>query len=90
MAVDHRKQRIAMKTRFIMTCMVTATLMLGACSNMNNTQQRALSGAAIGAGAGVAGTALTGGCISCGAVVGGVVGTGAGLVYDQVEKNRGN
>lgn len=63
-----------------------ASLSLGACSNMNTTQQRALSGAAIGAGAGAVGTAVTGGCISCGAVVGAAVGTGAGLVYDQMNK----
>jgi hypothetical protein len=56
---------------------------------MNNTQQRALSGGAIGAGTGAAVTAISGGCVTCGAVVGGAVGTGAGLVYDQMEKNKG-
>ena len=72
-----------------MLALTVAALSLGACSNMNNTQQRALSGAAIGAGAGAVGTAVTGGCVTCGAVVGGVVGTGAGLVYDNMEKNKG-
>lgn len=67
---------------------VVATMGVTACSGLNTTEQRALSGGAIGAGAGVVGTAVTGGCISCGAVVGGVVGTGAGLVYDHVEKNK--
>lgn len=72
--------------RTYLSAALLAALALGACSNMNNTQQRALSGAAIGAGTGVAATALTGGCVTCGAVVGGVVGTGAGLVYDNMQK----
>jgi hypothetical protein len=75
-----------MKTAFMMMATVAA-LSLGACTNMNNTQQRALSGAAIGAGAGAVGTAVTGGCVSCGAVVGGAVGAGAGLVYDEMQKH---
>jgi osmotically inducible lipoprotein OsmB len=58
-------------------------LCLSACSNMNSTQQRTLSGAAIGAGVGTAATLVTGGCITCGAVVGGAVGAGAGYVYDK-------
>lgn len=79
--------KIASKN-IVMALAVTAALGLGACSNMNNTQQRALSGAAIGAGAGAVGTAVTGGCVTCGAVVGGAVGTGAGLVYDHLERNK--
>lgn len=69
-----------------LTVALLAAVSLGACSNMNNTQQRALSGAAIGAGTGAAATAITGGCVTCGAVIGGVVGTGAGLVYDNMQK----
>ena len=42
-------------------------LALGGCEGMNNTQQRTLSGGAIGAGVGAVGTVLTGGCVSCGA-----------------------
>ena len=59
---------------------------LTACSGMNTTQQRTLSGAAIGAGTGVGVTAITGGCVTCGAVVGGAVGAAGGYVYDQMNK----
>lgn len=62
-------------------------LSLTACSGMNKTQQRTLSGAGIGAGVGAAGTVLTGGCVTCGAVVGGAVGAGAGYVYDRTKKD---
>ncbi len=66
---------------------VIATLALGACSGLNDTEQRVLSGGAIGAGVGAAGTVLTGGCVACGAAIGGAVGAGAGYVYDQIQKD---
>jgi osmotically inducible lipoprotein OsmB len=58
-------------------------LSLSACTNMNSTQQRTLSGAGIGAGVGTAATLMTGGCVTCGAAVGAAVGAGAGYVYDK-------
>jgi len=58
-------------------------LSLSACTNMNSTQQRTLSGAGIGAGVGAVGTVMTGGCVACGAAVGAAVGAGAGYVYDK-------
>lgn len=61
-------------------------LALGGCSNMNSTEQRVLSGGAIGAGAGAGVTLMTGGCVACGAAIGGVIGAGAGYVIDKVEK----
>jgi hypothetical protein len=67
---------------------LAAGLALGACSNMNTTEQRVLSGGAIGAGAGAVGTVITGGCVTCGAVLGGAVGAGAGYVYDQMQGRR--
>jgi len=66
-----------------------AVLALGACTGMSNTQQRTVSGAAIGTGIGAVGGAVTGGCVSCGAAVGAAVGAGGGYIYDQVEKNHG-
>ncbi|MFN7112828.1 MAG: hypothetical protein ACK4PK_00535 [Alphaproteobacteria bacterium] len=63
-----------------------AILSLGACSDMSRTQQRTLSGAAIGAGVGTVGTVMTGGCVSCGAAIGAGVGAGAGYVLDQANK----
>lgn len=69
---------------------VAALALLGtaACSNMDTTQQRTLSGGAIGAGVGAVGTALTGGCVWCGAAIGGAVGAGAGYLYDQTKKGK--
>ena len=62
---------------------VAGALALGACENMNSTQQRTLSGGAIGAAAGAAGTIITGGCTACGAALGGAVGAGAGYLSDK-------
>lgn len=70
-------------------CAVVALVVLAGCNNMSNTQQRTLSGAAIGTGVGVAGTAMTGGCVSCGAAIGAAAGAGAGYVYDRHKKNNG-
>jgi hypothetical protein len=55
---------------------------------MNSTQQRTLSGGAIGAAVGAAGTAVTGGCVSCGAALGGAVGAGAGYISDKTRDDR--
>lgn len=60
---------------------------LGACSGMNTTEQRTLSGGAIGAGVGAVGTVVTGGCVACGAAVGAGVGAAGGYIYDQIKKN---
>lgn len=69
-------------------CAAACLLMLTGCSGMSQTQQRTLSGAGIGAGVGVVGTAMTGGCISCGAVIGGAVGAGSGYLYDKAQKDN--
>ncbi|UKV14337.1 DUF3482 domain-containing protein [Thalassospiraceae bacterium SW-3-3] len=70
------------------TLAVASTLGLSACSGLGDRDQKMLSGAAIGAGVGVVGTAVTGGCISCGAVIGGLVGTGAGYILHENEERR--
>ncbi len=69
--------------RTAMVAAVALALALVGCANMNNTQQRTLSGGAIGAAGGAALTALTGGCVWCGAAIGGAVGAGAGYVISQ-------
>lgn len=74
--------------RYLMPTVFIAALALGGCSGMNDTEQRVLSGGAIGAGVGAAGTALTGGCITCGTLIGGAVGAGAGYLYDHHEKQK--
>jgi len=65
-----------------------AALMMGGCSGMSYTEQRVLSGGAIGAGSGAligaaAGSPGTGAAIGAGA---GVLG---GYIYDQYEKSQG-
>lgn len=59
---------------------------VAACSGMSSTEQRTLSGGAIGAGTGAALGAITGGSAVGGAVLGGAVGAGAGYLYDREKK----
>jgi hypothetical protein len=63
-------------------------LALSACDNMNSTQQRVLSGAAIGTGVGAVGTVMTGGCVACGAAIGAGVGAAGGYIVDQMNKHN--
>jgi hypothetical protein len=53
---------------------------MAACSGMNRTQQRALSGGAIGAAGGAAVGALTGGSAVTGALIGGAGGAAIGAL----------
>jgi len=67
---------------------VVAVLLVGGCSGMSNTQQRVVSGGAIGASSG----ALIGwaaGSPAAGAAIGGGAGLLGGYIYDQYEKSRG-
>jgi hypothetical protein len=59
---------------------VVCALGLAACENMTRTQQRALSGGAIGAAGGAAISAMTGGSVVTGAVIGGAAGAAAGAL----------
>lgn len=63
-----------------------AALLLAACGETRS--ERALSGAAIGAGVGAAGAAVSGGAVATGAVVGGAVGAGAGALTDEDVRRR--
>jgi len=72
----------------VLVVALVATLMVASCSGMTYTQQRVVSGGAIGAGSG----ALIGwaaGSPAVGAAVGGGVGAIGGLIYDQYEKSQG-
>lgn len=60
---------------------------VGACSNMNSTQQRTLSGAGIGAAGGAAIGAIAGGSVAGAAALGAAGGAAAGYIYDQSQKN---
>lgn len=80
-----------MKTNQIMTrslAICACVMSLSACSGMNTTQQRTLSGAGIGAGVGAVSTVMTGGCVSCGAAIGAGVGAAGGYIYDRSRRNN--
>jgi osmotically inducible lipoprotein OsmB len=59
------------------------------CASMTPTEQRLLSGGAIGAGAGAAIGAATGGSPAVGAAVGGAAGVVGGALVDQYQKSQG-
>jgi len=65
-----------------------AALAITGCSGMSDTQQRTLSGGAIGAAAGAGIVAIAGANPIWGALGGAVVGAAGGYVYDQYEKSK--
>jgi len=56
------------------------------CANMTPTQQRALSGGAIGAAGGAAVGAIVGGSPALGAAVGGAMGTATGALWGDITR----
>jgi osmotically inducible lipoprotein OsmB len=56
------------------------------CANMTPTQQRALSGGAMGAAGGAALGAIVGGSPALGAAVGGAVGTATGALWGDLTR----
>ena len=62
---------------------IIAGVGIGACSDMNSTQQRTLSGAGAGAAGGAAIGAITGGSAVGGALLGGAAGAAGGYIYDK-------
>jgi len=67
--------------KILLSLMIVMLLSASACTNMSRTQQGALSGGAIGAGAGLGISALTGGSLGAGALIGGALGGVAGGIY---------
>lgn len=63
--------------------MFALLFMLAGCAGMSTTQQRTLSGGAIGAGTGAAVGAISGGSPGVGAAVGGAAGALGGYLYDK-------
>ncbi len=60
-------------------------LNLTGCSNMDENQQRMVSGGAVGVVAGALTTVVTGGCIACGMAIGGAVGTAGGYAIGKID-----
>ena len=77
-----------MKILRIFVAVVVATAMLAGCSHMSATQQRMLSGGAIGTGAGAAISAIAGGSVLTGAAIGAGAGVLGGFIYDEIQRSR--
>ncbi len=76
-----------MKKMLILT--VVLVLCVSGCAGMSNTEQRVLSGGAIGASGGAVIGAIAGNP-ALGAAAGAGAGLRGGLAYDQYQKSRGN
>jgi hypothetical protein len=74
--------------KILLALPLVAALSLSGCSNMSTTQQRELSGGAIGAVAGAGITAIAGGNPIWGAIGGAAVGVLGGYVYDKHEQGQ--
>jgi hypothetical protein len=66
---------------------VAATVLLAGCADMNTTQQRALSGTAIGAGGGAIIGAIAGNA-ALGAGIGAAAGLAGGLIFNKVKQDQ--
>jgi hypothetical protein len=74
--------------KILLALPLVAVLTLTGCSGMSTTQQRELSGGAIGAAAGAGITAIAGGNPIWGAIGGAAVGVLGGYVYDKHEQGQ--
>ncbi|WP_395020186.1 YMGG-like glycine zipper-containing protein [Dongia sp.] len=73
--------------RFGLATLALSGLLLTGCAGMGDTEQRVLTGAAIGAGAGAGLGAVTGGLsIPAGAIIGAGAGAVTGLAVDALKK----
>jgi len=68
--------------------LVVLVSMLAGCAGMSPTEQRVLSGGAIGAGAGALIGGVAFGNPAAGAAVGGAAGLVGGAIVDQAARNR--
>jgi len=82
--VDAEQEGQPMKSRIVL---LACGLALAGCSGLNDTQQRALTGTAIGASGGAVLGAI-GGNAGLGAAAGAVAGLAGGLIYDSAKKNE--
>ncbi len=85
MTATSTPRRPGLARSLVLTLGLALPLAATGCSGLNETEQRTLSGGAIGASVGAVGTAVTGGCVACGAALGGAVGAGAGYLSDKID-----
>ncbi len=72
----------------VVILILVVAVALGGCSGMSTTQQRVLSGGAIGASGGAL-IGLAAGSPAAGAAIGGGAGLLGGYLYDQYQKYHG-
>ena len=76
--------------RYTVVVLATAAALgLSSCTNMSDTSQRTLSGAAIGAAGGAAIGVLTGAGTGEAALIGTGLGAAGGFLFDQYQKSQG-
>lgn len=73
--------------RYVTAVILAISLTFAGCAGMSDTQQRTLSGGAIGAGAGAVVGAIAGNT-ALGAAVGAAGGAAGGYLYDRYEKTK--
>jgi uncharacterized protein YcfJ len=73
--------------RYVTAVILAISLAVAGCAGMSDTQQRSLSGGAIGAGAGAVVGAIAGNT-ALGAAVGAAGGAAGGYLYDRYEKTK--
>ena len=77
-----------MKGAKILIAVFALMFILTGCAGMTPTEQRVVSGGAIGAGSGAAIGAISGGSPGVGAAVGGAAGALGGYLLDQYDRSR--
>jgi osmotically inducible lipoprotein OsmB len=74
--------------KWILASVSALMLATSGCADMSTTQQRTLSGAAIGTAAGYALGAMTGMSKGTGLAVGAAAGAASGYIYDKYKENE--
>jgi hypothetical protein len=73
--------------RLLFVLLLLSMAWVGGCAGMTPTQQRVLSGGAMGAAGGAAIGAIAGDA-GMGALIGGAVGAGGGYLYDRHQRSK--
>jgi len=74
--------------KLIMAAAGIVLALTGGCANMSSTEQRTLSGAAIGTAAGYALGAMTGMSKGTGMALGAAAGAASGYIYEKYKENE--
>ncbi len=75
-----------MKKLFRVSLVLICLVSLAGCNSLTHTQERTLTGGAVGVAAGTVGTIVLGGCVACGAAIGGAVGAGTAYAIEKANE----